>query len=286
MNNIINAIINLVNSPKIDLNYQTYSNNRANSMGECLEEYIKDLFAGTVNINDPIIRNEMLSHTFSYLGNQNNPPDIMLLNGDAIEVKKIESKSAALALNSSYPKAKLFSDNPLLKNECRECENWSVKDMLYTVGCVKDNKLSSLAFVYGDDYCAKKETYEKIKSTIKEGVEAIPDVEFTETRELGHVNRVDPLGITYLRVRGMWGIENPFNVFSYVYKRNENNLFSFMCLINQDKFDTFENTRELYNLAQNNKYLEILDVKIKNPNNPAQLRYATKLITFHLEALK
>jgi len=227
----------------------------------------------------------MLSHTFSYLGNQNNPPDIMLLNGDAIEVKKIESKSAALALNSSYPKAKLFSDNPLLKNECRECENWSVKDMLYTVGCVKDNKLSSLAFVYGDDYCAKKETYEKIKSTIKEGVEAIPDVEFTETRELGHVNRVDPLGITYLRVRGMWGIENPFNVFSYVYKRNENNLFSFMCLINQDKFDTFENTRELYNLAQNNKYLEILDVKIKNPNNPAQLRYA-KLITFHLEALK
>ena len=147
MNNIINAIINLVNSPKIDLNYQTYSNNRANSMGECLEEYIKDLFAGTVNINDPIIRNEMLSHTFSYLGNQNNPPDIMLLNGDAIEVKKIESKSAALALNSSYPKAKLFSDNPLLKNECRECENWSVKDMLYTVGCVKDNKLSSLAFV-------------------------------------------------------------------------------------------------------------------------------------------
>jgi len=285
MNNIINAIINLVNSPKIDLNYQTYSNNRANSMGECLEEYIKDLFAGTVNINDPIIRNEMLSHTFSYLGNQNNPPDIMLLNGDAIEVKKIENKSAALALNSSYPKAKLFSDNPLLKNECRECENWSVKDMLYTVGCVKDNKLSSLAFVYGDDYCAKKETYEKIKSTIKEGVEAIPDVEFTETRELGHVNRVDPLGITYLRVRGMWGIENPFNVFSYVYKRNENNLFSFMCLINQDKFDTFENTRELYNLAQNNKYLEILDVKIKNPNNPAQLRYA-KLITFHLEALK
>jgi hypothetical protein len=285
MNNIINAIINLVNSPKIDLNYQTYSNNRANSMGECLEEYIKDLFAGTININDPIIRNEMLSHTFSYLGNQNNPPDIMLLNGDAIEVKKIESKSAALALNSSYPKAKLFSDNPLLKNECRECENWSVKDMLYTVGCVKDNKLSSLAFVYGDDYCAKKETYEKIKSTIKEGVEAIPDVEFTETRELGHVNRVDPLGITYLRVRGMWGIENPFNVFSYVYKRNENNLFSFMCLINQDKFDTFENTRELYNLAQNNKYLEILDVKIKNPNNPAQLRYA-KLITFHLEALK
>lgn len=156
MNNIINAIINLVKSPKIDLEHQSTSKNRANSMGESLEEYIKDLFAGTVSIKDPIIRNEKLSHTFSYLGNQNNPPDIMLINGDAIEVKKIESKSASLALNSSYPKAKLFSDNPLLKKECRECENWSIKDMLYAVGYVKNNKLSSLAFesisITGDFY--------------------------------------------------------------------------------------------------------------------------------------
>lgn len=283
MNNIITAITNLVNSPRMELTYQAKGNNRANGMGEGLEEYIKDLFAGTVDIKDQQVRNEMLSHTFSYLGNQNNPPDIMLLGGDAIEVKKIETKSAALALNSSYPKAKLFSDNPLLKKECRECEIWSVKDMLYTVGFVKNNKLSSLAFVYGDDYCANKETYENIKKTIKEGVEAIPNVEFTETRELGHVNKVDPLGITYLRVRGMWGIENPFSVFSYIYEQKENAIFSFMCIINQDKFDSFENAYELVDLDKNNKNFSITDVKIKNPNNPAQLRFG-KLITFFVEA--
>lgn len=283
MSNIINAIINLVESPKIELIRKGRSHNRANNMGEALEEYIKDLFANTVEIEDEQIRNVAISNTFSYLGNQNNPPDSMLHGGDAIEVKKIESKNSSLALNSSYPKAKLFSDSPMIKKECRECEAWSVKDMIYAVGVVKGNNLESLAFVYGEDYCADKDTYENIKTTIKNGVESIPDVEFTESKELGHVNRVDPLGITYLRIRGMWGIENPFTVFNYVYTRDENNKFNFMCIINNDKFYSFDNTTELYDLEKKNKNLSITNIRIKNPNNPAQLKEA-KLITFSIEA--
>ena len=154
--------------------------------------------------------------------------------------------------------------------------------MIYAVGIVNDNNLESLAFVYGEDYCANKETYESIKTTIKTGVETIQNVEFTETKELGHVKRVDPLGITYLRIRGMWGIENPFTVFSYVYKRNYENKFNFMCIINEKKFNTFKNTSELFKLEKKNKNLSIKDIQIKNPNNPAQLRKA-KLITFELE---
>lgn len=46
-----------------------------------------------------------------------------------------------------------------------------------------------------------------------------------ESKELGHINKVDPLGVTYMRVRGMWGIDNPWKVFSYIYERDmENNL--------------------------------------------------------------
>ena len=282
MNNIISAIINLVENPKIELIRKGSSHNRANNMGEALEEYIKDLFANTVDIEDEQVRNAAISTTFSYLGNQNNPPDSMLHGGDAIEVKKIESKNFALALNSSYPKAKLFAVSPMIKKECRECENWTVKDMIYAVGVVKGNNLESLAFVYGEDYCANKETYENIKTTIKNGIGSITDVEFTESKELGHVNRVDPLGITYLRIRGMWGIENPFTVFKYVYQCNQNNKFNFMCIINTDKFGSFENTSELYELVKTNNKLKIQDVHIKNPNNPAQLREA-KLITFEIE---
>lgn len=115
MNNIISAIINLVENPKIELIRKGSSHNRANNMGEALEEYIKDLFANTVDIEDEQVRNAAISTTFSYLGNQNNPPDSMLHGGDAIEVKKIENKNSALALNSSYPKAKLFAVSPMIK---------------------------------------------------------------------------------------------------------------------------------------------------------------------------
>lgn len=167
MSNIINAIIQLVKNPKFELRKYSESHNRANNMGEALEEYIKDIFAGTVNESDENIRNQKLSEVFSYLGNQNNPPDSMLRGGDAIEVKKIESNDSSLALNSSYPKAKLFADSPMIKNACRTCENWTVKDMIYAVGVVDDNNIKSLALVYGDDYCAEKSVYEQIKAVIK-----------------------------------------------------------------------------------------------------------------------
>lgn len=279
MSNIINAIIQLVENPKFELRKYSESHNRANNMGEALEEYIKDIFAGTVNETDENIRNQKLSEVFSYLGNQNNPPDSMLWGGDAIEVKKIESNDSSLALNSSYPKAKLFADSPMIKKACRTCEDWTIKDMIYAVGVVDDNNIISLALVYGDDYCAEKSVYEQIKSVVKTGVESITGVEFAETKELGRVNRVDPLGITYLRVRGMWGIENPFSVFDYVYKRDYNKKFNFMALINDDKYYSFDNYSDLENLCESVEGLQIADVKIKNPNNPAQLKSA-KLITY------
>lgn len=121
--------------------------------------------------------------------------------------------------------------------------------------------------------------YERIKQKIKFGVETIPDVEFSDTKELGRVNRVDPLGITYLRVRGMWGIENPFTVFNYIYERDFGKDFNFMCIINDEKFDTLENRQDLMDLREEVEKLKITDVKIKNPDNPAQLKGA-KLITY------
>lgn len=279
MSNIINAIINLVTAPKIKLREYSAGHNRANDMGKGLEEYIKDLFAGTVNETNEQNRNIALSKVFSYLGNQNNPPDAMLRFGDAIEVKKIESNDASLALNSSYPKAKLYADSPMIKKACRECEKWIVKDMIYAIGVVDENAIRSLAFVYGDDYCADKEVYECMKSAIKVGVQRIPNVQFSETKELGRVNRVDPLGITNLRVRGMWEIQNPFCVFDYIFERKRANKFNFMCIINEHKWSTLDNTGDLIALQGKVNGLLIMDKQIKSPNNPAKLKNV-KLITF------
>ncbi|ERT44604.1 NgoPII restriction endonuclease [Fusobacterium sp. CM21] len=279
--NIIDAIINIVKNPILELREYSISHNRANSMGEALEEYIKDIFSGTLFENDKNKRLEIISEVFSYLGNTNNPPDSILRGGDAIEVKKIENKSSSLALNSSYPKAKLYSNSSMITDACRNCEEWEEKDIIYAIGTCEKNKLTSLIFVYGEDYAAENKIYENVKNKIKLGIETINGLEFSETNEIGRVNRVDPLGITYFRIRGMWGIENPIKVFDYIYERDNTKQFNFMALINEDKYNSFFNREELENLEKENKYLEIRNVKIKNPNNPAQLRSA-KLITFKI----
>ena len=55
--------------------------------------------------------------------------------------------------------------------------------------------------------------------------------------------------------------------------------FNFMCIINDDKWNKLNNTKYLIDLADTNELLNIKEIKIKNPDNPAQLRGA-KLITF------
>jgi len=144
----------------VELKEYSISHNRANSVGEALEEYVKDIFSGTLFETDKNKRMEIISEVFSYLGNTNNPPDSILRDGDAIEVKKIENKSSSLALNSSYPKAKLYSNSSMITDACRNCEEWKEKDIIYAIGTCEKNKLTSLIFVYGEDYAAENKIYE------------------------------------------------------------------------------------------------------------------------------
>lgn len=278
MATVIDAIENLVRNPVTSLGWEYRSRNRANGMGEALEEYVKDLFAGTFGASD-VERLDAFERTFSYLGNNSNPPDAMLRGGDAIEVKKIEALDASLALNSSYPKHTLRADSPMISEACRDSENWDEKDILYVVGSVFNGQLRHLAMVYGLDYCASEPCYQRLKATIRNGVNSIDGVEFAETRELGRVNRVDPLGITYLRVRGMWGIENPWSVFDYVYRRDMRKSMNFMCLVNERKWQTLAGTERLEDLAAREPRLGLSKVRIKDPDNPARLNDA-RIITF------
>ena len=279
MSNILKAFINIINNHQADIKDITKGNNRANNMGEGLEAYIKDIFANTVNETNEQVKLEKLSKIYSYQGNKNNPPDLILKGSDAIEIKKLESKNSAIALNSSYPKAKLYANSPMITNACRNCENWDEKDMLYAIGYVNESSLKSLWLVYGDCFCADKETYERIKNTISSGINTIPDVEFTQTKELGKVKKVDPLGITDLRIRGMWHIDNPNKIFDYVYEYDESKDFQLICLMSEEKYDSFSNKDKESIENINNQNVEIKNIKIKNPNNPTRL-INTKLLTF------
>lgn len=280
MTNLLIALKNIVENPNNDLVSQYRSLNRMNSMGEALEFYIKDIFSGSLSEADLSKKEQTYSQKFSYLGNQNNPPDIIIKGGDAIEVKKhIGARAGGLALNSSYPKDFLYSDSPMITAACRECEEWTKKDIVYVVGSIVDNKIKSLWLVYGNCYAASREVYEKIKNAITQGVNSLPDIEFGETNELGRVNKVDPLGITDLRIRGMWAIKHPGRVFDYVPETIVDADFKVNALMLTSKYDSFPKAdrEKLEKLASKN--LLVKDVQIKSPNNPAKFLEA-KLVRF------
>jgi len=278
MTNILEAIYNIVNHQDFEIKSLYSGRNRANNMGEALEYYIKDAFAGTFGVTDELIRMQSFNREFSWLGNQNHPPDIMINGGDAIEVKKTQSAKSDLALNSSYPKADIRSTSPMITNECRHCEDWDIKDLIYCVGHTSDETLNSLWLVYGSIYAAKHETYQRIKNTISDGIGTIPDVEFAETKELGRVNRVDPLGITNLRIRGMWQIQNPRKVFDYLHQTTERE-FELVCIIPTVKYENFQEESRLKIEGLELEGFELTDVKVKDPNNPANLTDC-KLVSF------
>ena len=123
MPNILTAIQTLINHPISDLVSYYKGKNRINQIGDALECFIKDIFADTVTETNEQKKLLKYSEVFSYSGNANNPPDLMLKNGDAVEIKKIESLGASIALNSSYPKSKLFRDSPLITSHCHTCED-------------------------------------------------------------------------------------------------------------------------------------------------------------------
>lgn len=49
--------------------------------------------------------------------------DAMLRGGDAIEVKKIESNTGDIQLNSSHPKDKFLFTGSMITEACRNAEN-------------------------------------------------------------------------------------------------------------------------------------------------------------------
>ncbi|NLA23458.1 MAG: NgoPII family restriction endonuclease [Bacteroidales bacterium] len=85
MTNILEAIANITQNPISEIKNHYSGRNRINNIGEALELFIKDAFANTINIEDEQEKIRKYNEKFSWLGNQNHPPDIMIKGGDAIE---------------------------------------------------------------------------------------------------------------------------------------------------------------------------------------------------------
>ena len=288
MTNILQAIATIIKNPTPDLfsYYISQTNNKINARGDSLEYFVKDAFANTIGEPDSINKQKKHKELFSFRGNQNNPPDFMIRNGDAIEVKKIQSLGAPIALNSSYPKSKLFSNDPQISPACSKCETWTEKDIVYTIGVTSNDKkqtLKRLWLIYGDCYAASKGYYEQRRDQIATGINAISAVEFSTTAELGKVKKVDPLGITYLRIRGMWGINNPARVFKDIKNTgyDRQTTFQIIAIMKESKYLSFplDSRTMIESIAVPG--FNINTQSIKCPDNPDNLIPA-KIITYKI----
>ncbi len=258
MPNILTAIKTLVAHPISDLVSYYKGSNRINQIGDALECFIKDIFADTVTQSDRQRKLLRYSEVFSYSGNANNPPDLMLRNGDAIKIRQIKSSSSGIQLTDSYPRSKLFCDDSIISKYCRNCEDWHTKDIIYIIAVTENNALKVLWLVYGDCYFANKEVYEKIQ------------------------NITDPLEITRLGT-GKSNIMLPENTFDYCHEFEEENYnFSVNCIMKKEKYlSLLEYDRKQIESLTSNENLMIVDIKIKSPNAPQSLMPA-KAIKFRV----
>jgi hypothetical protein len=280
MTNVLEAIINISRLENLNIDEVILGNNRAVNMGEGLESFVKNAFANSFNINDKNEKNQIYSKYFSYEGSKRTPPDLMLIGGDALEVKKIETLSTELQLNSSHPKAKLFSNSTLINNHCRNCEVWETRDFIYIVGHLpKSNYLSSIWFIHGEIYAADESVYIDLKNSVSELLENSNDLSFSPTNEIGRINAVDPLKITNLRVRGMWLLQSPYRAFDYVHEYDKKVKFQSITILTTSKYLKYPAESRLK--IENDENIIVKDIKVKNPNNPVNLIDA-KLIVFKL----
>jgi hypothetical protein len=146
-------------------------------------------------------------------------------------------------------------------------------------GWIEKGKIKYLYFVQGRCFASKESVYKKRIDDLKKNIEnylAAEGLGANTTIGLGKASNIDPLGITNLRIRGIWRIQNPLKVFSDIYSYDRKNDFTLIALMSKNKFDSFpENDIDA---IMEDRQIKVSDVKIKNPNNPEK-RIEAKLIT-------
>jgi hypothetical protein len=234
--------------------------NRMNSQGEMLELFVKDLFSGSYLIKNWEEKEKNWNNYFSYLGSNSLPPDFITRDGIAIEVKKSQ-KISTIHFNSSYPK-KYYPDKEKKIN----------LDTVYIAGTLsKKNDLEMLWFVCGDCLFARNDIYSSKREKLKEYIGSSENNNKQKTtKELGRYNKIDPLGITDLRIRGMYQVKHPRKVFDYLLEdiQLENNKVNCFALVLENKWESF--SPKLKSQIEKLTDLTIKKVSIKDPDNPQQ----------------
>jgi hypothetical protein len=281
--NILTAIKNISDFRTNNMReyFRDYATTQVKTVRQEMEYFVKDAISGSSKSVKDKKPSDRYSGVFSYIGSKNKPPDMIIKGGDALVIKTMKTYKSGLTINNYPPKANLKWNDPWVLKNCRQIDGgqWNSKDIFYVTGWIEKRRMKYLIFIQGSCFIPEDKVFIKKIQGIKknvfnylesEGLEAI------NTIGLGKVNNIDPLGITNLRIKGVWSVKNPLKVFSDTFSYDKDKDFTLIALMFKNKFDSFP--KKDVNAVINDKQIEVKDVTIKNPNNPKK-KIEAKLIT-------
>lgn len=270
MTNILTSLQNISQCRNFHLSEISQNvENIVSVQGKPLEAFVRASFCGIPDSGEIINPSDKV---FCYEGSVNNPPDAMLNeNGDAIEIKKVQT-IGTIHLNSSLPKQTLSIDDKTLTDNARTCENWKERDMLYVIGHVVSNKIKSLFFMYGDCVFKNTQFYLDRFNQIKNSLGEIEGLDQTGN-EYGTVKNADGLNIhTNMRLRPLNSFDHPFKIFQDNFTFDHSRDFSLFAIMRNEKFEDFDDDSksDIKSSAINMQHKII-----QNPDNKENLKVNT-----------
>lgn len=284
--NILDLLFKISELSTVRTQNVTTGSNRINIVGAGLEVFIKEIMSGSIKLDIENKSQEELEliekekdeidkEVFSFTGIKNGMPDLMIRGGPALEIKKVEKgSSGTIQLNSSHPKAKIYQNDSRVCVQCKSCETppWSDRDLIYIVGKTEGNKgttnnLKSLWCVYGSVFVADREAYLKYERPISKAVEKIEGFKSNTTKEFAVFDKVDPLGISKIRVRPMWSMHSPERIFKNYYTEDKSLVFQMIILVPENIYLSFDkiSIRNLNKMIKS-EIVEKRVIDLPNPN--------------------
>jgi hypothetical protein len=281
--NILTAIKNISDFKTNNLReyFKDYPPSQVKTVRQQIEYYVKNAISGTLNSKKNKKLADRYNGVFSYLGNKNKPPDMILQGGDAVVIKTIKTNRGSLTINNSPPKDRLMWNDPWIVENCRMIDGgqWNSKDLFYVIGWVENRRMKYLIFIQGSCFIPEEKIYTEKINDLQKNIHNYLESEGLETKRtigLGKVDGMDPLGITGLRIKGVWRIKNPLKVFPDIMSLKKKQEFTLIGLMLKNKFDSFP--KKDIDAIVNDRKIEIADVKIRDPNN-SQKNLNAKLIS-------
>lgn len=248
MTNLIKAIINIESNFSALFFKENYIDKNSH-FSDALKFFIIDSFAGTYN-DESEMKILKYSNSFSWVGNNMNPPDLEIKNGDSVIIKKLSLDKVSL---SNYPCSNIES-----KEKNGNTNTINNKKIIYCIGEQINNNNLKICFFYGELIAANENVYERFLNKIN---------------DLNNFEKIDPLGITTYK-DNLWKILNPNLIFELSSDKNAS--LEVVTIIPDYIFEDFK--LDIMSIINNSNF-KICNKIIRSPNDGASI-IKCKSITF------